>query len=183
MKDNLPTAADFDDHRYLDENWPWKQIISHAHGTKYITGIHGEQLAMCIFLARDIISTYDGIEVRNHHGHYDLVPTNKTDPIGFPYARVLRAIYPDQIVPDIWSEFWPTLSSRENALSQLGYSPANVGANPWNDNGTYANELETFKTDRNAVNSVDKRVDRFWCTFTCWEIHDARLAGWRRPNV
>jgi hypothetical protein len=133
-------------------------------------------------LSTVLVDEYDQIGIRDHHGHYDLVP-GKIDPCGFPYARVLRATYPDQIVPDIWSEFWPTLSSRENALSQLGYSPTNVGANPWNDNGTYANELETFKTDRNAVNSVDKRVDRFWCTFTCWEIHDARLAGWRRPNV
>ena len=54
-------------------------------------------MAMCT-LGRNYLN---GLNL-NHHGHYGWL-TNKTTQLD-SYARVLKL--PDQIVPDIWSEFW-----------------------------------------------------------------------------
>lgn len=185
---------------------PWVDVIPHRrrsdHDTLPIWPL--EQIAMCINVGSEILERWD-VEVlgpRQHHGHYDIEPFNKYDPLGFPYARVLRALYPDQIIPDVWGIFWETWSSRARALENLGYTDAvaGEGRNLWNNNSTNDVQLSAFKTDRNAVRTTVNsnaagahlantghalRVDTrepIWCTFTCWEIHDARLSGWSRPG-
>ena len=163
-----------------------------------------EQIAMCINVGSEILERWD-VEVlgpRQHHGHHDINPWKKHDPIGFPFARVLRALYPDQIIPDVWGIFWETWSSRARAIENLGYTDAvtDDSDDVWGNGSTNDVQLSAFKTDRNAVRTTVNsnaagahlantghalRVDTtgpVWCTFTCWEIHDARLSGWSRPG-
>ncbi|PXY78500.1 MAG: hypothetical protein CXX81_07430 [Methanobacteriota archaeon] len=164
--------------------------------------------------------------MRNHHGHHDTCPIRKIDIIGFPFARVLRSVYPDEIVPDVWSHFLvsvnrgndrrTTTHPRQLALLQFNYEMGNstdndrpkaerLGENTqiagvdgsWG--GTSNNILKQFKEERNLYRKqlrdggntnvpVDIAVDRnspdtyqdheYWCTFTCWEFHDAMVEGW-----
>ena len=184
----------------------WVDVVPHRprsdHDTLPIWSL--EQIAMCINVGSEILERWDAevLGPRQHHGHYDINPYRKFDPIGFPYARVLRALYPDQIIPDVWGIFWESWSSRARALENLGYTDAVVGEERqlWNNNSINHLQLTAFKNDRNdvrrTVNSnavgahlantghdllVDTR-EPIWCTFTCWEIHDARLSGWLRPG-
>ena len=106
------------------------------------------------------------------------------------------------IIPDVWGIFWESWSSRSRALENLGYTDAvaGEGSNLWNRNSINHVQLTAFKNDRNAVRTtvdpnavgahlantghalfVDTRQP-IWGTFTCWEIHDARLSGWSRPG-
>ena len=160
--------------------------------------------------------------MRNHHGHHDTCPIRKIDIIGFPFARILRSVYPDEIVPDVWSQYYvsvdrgngrrTTTHPRQLAMLQFNYE---MGDSVDNDENTQIagvdgswgktsnNTLKQFKEERNLYrqqlrdggntnvpvdiavdrNSPDtKKDDEYWCTFTCWEVHDAMVSGWVRPN-
>ena len=94
-----------------------------------------EQIALCIYLGKHIVSELPHITMRNHHGHHDTCPIRKIDIIGFPFARVLRSVYPDEIVPDVWSHFLvsvnrgndrrTTTHPRQLALLQFNYEMGN----------------------------------------------------------
>ena len=179
-----------------------------------------EQIAMAIYLGKHIVSQLPHITMRDHHGHHDTCPQRKVDIIGFPFARVLRCVYPDEIVPDVWSQFVvsvnrgngrrTTYQSRQTALLQFNYDmKSSIDEDECThiagvDGGFGTNSklmLKNFKTNRNSfrqelrdgnaprknnvpvnIRDIESDSDRYyWCTFTCWEIHDAMVEGWVKP--
>ena len=86
-----------------------------------------EQIALCIEVGKEILAVYPHISQNGHHGHYDLCPGYKLDPLGFPFARVIRGIYGDPSVPDVWTPFL-TVRGRQKALLQLGFYLGRTGA-------------------------------------------------------
>ena len=128
-----------------------------------------EQIAMCIYLGKHIISQLPHITMRDHHGHHDTCSQRKVDIIGFPFARVLRCVYPDEIVPDVWSQFVvsvnrgngrrTTYQSRQTALLQFNYDmKSSIDEDECThiagvDGGFGTNSklmLKNFKTNRNS---------------------------------
>src|SRR6202008_2939 len=63
----------------------------------------GEQVEMMIEVGREIVARWPHIGPGDHHGHHDLCPGYKVDPSGFPFARVLRGIYPDAEIVGPWT--------------------------------------------------------------------------------
>lgn len=152
-----------------------------------------EQVVMMIDLVvNDILVQWPGLILpRHHHGHHDVCPTNtsgavgaryKIDSLGFPFARVLRGIYPNIIVPDVWSEFWDG-DAKSPALEYFGYPEEEKEYATFGGGQTH-DVLEEFKTHRNTITGRPRqlKVDPVWCTFTNWEIHDARVSDWVMPN-
>ncbi len=80
-----------------------------------------EQIAMMAEVGREIRERWPQIGPRDHHGHYDLCPTWKTDPAGFPFAELLRQLYQDPDLPDVWTPT-ATNSGRREWLRRLGYA-------------------------------------------------------------
>ncbi len=89
-----------------------------------------EQIQMMIQVGREIVAQWPTITWTDHHGHHDACPGYKVDVAGFPFARVLRGIYEDTDIPDIWTPFW-TAEQRQRALVLLGYDLGDFG--PTND--------------------------------------------------
>ncbi len=79
-----------------------------------------EQIAMMVALGKELCARFPHIAPADHHGHHDICPSYKLDVLGFPFARVLRAIYDDPQIPDIWTPLW-TVAGRKRALNALGY--------------------------------------------------------------
>ena len=131
------------------------------------------QIEMMIQVGREIIGRWPHIEARDHHGHHDVCPGYKEDVAGFPFARVLRGIYRDPTIPDVWGPLWQAVT-RQRALIALGYDlgdsgPAGDGADgQWGRVSDAA--LLAFQMDRGQVQNG------FWTTFTCWALHDALTA-------
>lgn len=79
-----------------------------------------EQIAMMVEIGKAVVARWPHISALDHHGHHDICPGYKVDVVGFPFARILRGIYDDSSIPDIWTPFW-TLAQRCHALAALGY--------------------------------------------------------------
>lgn len=129
-----------------------------------------EQLEMMIAVGREIVQTFPHIRVRDHHGHHDLCPGYKDDVIGFPFARLLAGIYPDQVIPDVWAPLqFP--AQRQRVLIALGYDLGNAGADgKWGPRSAAA--LEAFQRREGLV------ATGHWSTFVCWHAYDRlREAG------
>jgi len=108
------------------ENW----IKSASPSGKHILLIPPwteEQIQMMVTLGRHIVEQFPGIRPEDHHGHSDICPGRKTDVLGFPFARVLRGIYQDDSIPDIWTPYL-TVEGRQRALIDLGYDLGPSGA-------------------------------------------------------
>ena len=122
-----------------------------------------EQIEMMIQLGKFIIEKYPHIKARHHHGHADLAPSRKIDVLGFPMARILRGIYEDDSIPDIWSPYW-TAVARQKALIKAGY---NLGS--WGADGSWGRmsqgALEQFQQDNGLV------VDGCWTQWVSAAIH------------
>lgn len=86
-----------------------------------------EQIAMMIEVGKEIVGRWPHIGPDDHHGHHDICPGYKVDVSGFPFARVLRGIYDDPTIPDVWTAFW-TVGQRQRALIALGYDLGRTGA-------------------------------------------------------
>lgn len=129
-----------------------------------------EQIDMMIDVGREIVRRWPHISPRDHHGHHDICPGYKDDVAGFPFATVLRGIYPGQNIPDVWSRFWAPLE-RQRALKALGYSLGRSGPDGDGLDGDWGRLSEAallrFQSDKGAVSNG------MWTTFTCWDIHDA----------
>lgn len=119
-----------------------------------------EQVAMMIALGRLIVERWPNIGPRDHHGHHDLCPDYKSDVTGFPFARVLRGIYPDQDVPDVWSGLW-TARQRQAALVRLGYLDEPVD-DIWGPDSRAA--LRRFQVAEGL------HPDERWTTFVSWRV-------------
>jgi len=86
-----------------------------------------EQIEMMIALGKHIQERWSHLTWEDHHDHQDLCPGYKVDSIGFPFARVLRAIYDDPSIPDVWTPFL-RIQGRQEALMSLGYDLGKWGA-------------------------------------------------------
>jgi N-acetyl-anhydromuramyl-L-alanine amidase AmpD len=127
-----------------------------------------EQIAMMIAVGREIIQRWPHIGPEAHHGHHDICPGYKQDVAGFPFAEVLRGVYDDLGIRDIWSPLWKTVA-RQRVLIALGFD---LGATKddglW---GTYSQRaLDQFQESVGAT-----RIP-FWTTFTCRDADRALLS-------
>jgi N-acetyl-anhydromuramyl-L-alanine amidase AmpD len=86
-----------------------------------------EQVEMIIAIGKEIVTRWPGIGFRDHHGHHDICPGYKQDVAGFPFAQVLRGIYDQPGIPDVWTPVQTPLQ-RQNALLRLGYDLGRLGA-------------------------------------------------------
>ncbi len=134
-----------------------------------------EQIAMIIAIGKEIVARFPGIGVRDWHGHQDVAPKRKIDVAGFPFARVLRGVYDDDSIPDVWTALWG-VTARQKVLIALGHPLERFGAD-----GDWGNEsrkaLKAFQLQNGMVANV------FWSTFTCWKVHELLQAkGLTIPN-
>ncbi|MEX0340914.1 MAG: N-acetylmuramoyl-L-alanine amidase [Arenibacterium sp.] len=124
-----------------------------------------EQMDMMIDVGKKIIARWPHIKVRDHHGHHDICPGYKSDVGGFDFARLLRGIYDDNSIVDVWTPL-RSIKSRQRALIELGYD-----LGEWADDGHWgdfsAKALAAFQKESNST------VIGYWTTFTNWAIYDA----------
>ena len=85
------------------------------------------QIELMIAVGREIVGRFPHIRERDHHGHHDICPGYKIDPIGFPFARVLRGIYQNPLINDVWTPLWLP-EQRQRVLIALGFKLGNFGA-------------------------------------------------------
>jgi N-acetyl-anhydromuramyl-L-alanine amidase AmpD len=126
-----------------------------------------EQQEMMIVVGKEIVTRWPNIGVRDHHGHHDLCPGYKQDVAGFPFAHILRGIYGDPSIPDVWSPLWlPT--ERQNALLQLGYDLGPLSTDgDWGRASDAA--LRRFQRENGMVQ------DGMWTTFVNWKVYDVMM--------
>ncbi len=122
-----------------------------------------EQIAMMAAVGREIVARWPKIGPRDHHGHHDLCPAYKQDVLGFPFARVLRAIYGDPEIPDVWSDVWMP-EGRQRTLARLGFDPGPTDG-VWGPRSDAA--LRAFQT------AADLEVNGWWTTWVSWAAHDS----------
>jgi N-acetyl-anhydromuramyl-L-alanine amidase AmpD len=124
-----------------------------------------EQFEMMVAVGQEIVSRWPHVAPEHHHGHHDICPGYKQDVAGFPFAALLRKIYRDDTIPDVWTPLWTTVA-RQKVLQRLGYD-----LGPWGADGSWGEwsqrALERFQADSGAV-----KVPH-WTTFTCWDAHRA----------
>ena len=129
-----------------------------------------DQIEMMIHVGREIVAKWQHIGLHDHHGHHDVCPGYKSDVAGFPFAKVLRGIYDDPSIPDVWSHFQQPLE-RQRALKSLGYELGTSGPDGDGVDGYWGrlsdSALVQFQRDSGAV------VNGMWTTFTCWDMHTA----------
>ena len=123
-----------------------------------------EQMEMMVAVGREILERWPHIGPRDHHGHHDLCPTYKVDVSGFPFADLLRQLYDDPTLPDVWTPFW-TLRGRFRALLALGEDLAGE-----EQVGRWGPASEA------ALRRVQQRgglvENGYWTTFVNWHLHD-----------
>lgn len=129
-----------------------------------------EQITMCIEVGREIAKRWPHIGPEDHHGHHDICPVDeqgrayKIDVCGFPFARVLRGIYPDKAIVDVWTPL-ETVRQRQRALKALGYNVGAAGADgKWGGNSR--NALVLFQRHHGLVQNG------LWSTFVSRAIHE-----------
>lgn len=124
-----------------------------------------EQIEMCIALGKHIQKRWPHLTWDDHHDHQDLCSGYKVDSIGFPFAKVLRAIYDDPSIPDVWSPFL-LIQQRQEALIKLGYDLGKWGADgDWGRMSDAA--LRDFQIDNGMVENG------MWTTFVSKAIYYA----------
>lgn len=127
-----------------------------------------DQFQMMVAVGKEIIARWPHIAPVHHHGHHDICPGYKQDVAGFPFAALLRRIYDDDTIPDVWGSLW-TIAARQKVLLRLGYD-----LGPWGPDGSWGEwsqrALTKFQADCGAVQVPH------WTTFTCWDAHHALRA-------
>ena len=123
-----------------------------------------EQIIMMIALGKHIQKRWPHLTWNDHHDHQDLCAGYKVDSIGFPFARVLRGIYDDPTIPDVWSPFL-LIEQRQKALIELGYDLGKWGADgDWGRASDAA--LRDFQIDHDMVE------DGMWTTFVSKKVYE-----------
>ena len=123
-----------------------------------------EQIAMMIAIGVEIVTRFPHIQPRHHHGHHDICPDRKIDVAGFPFARVLRGIYPKLEIPDVWTPLL-TARQRQRALIALGFNLGASGAD--GDFGQKSRDALTLFQKQNGLVANTR-----WSTFVNWKLHD-----------
>lgn len=127
------------------------------------------QVDMLVEVGKEIVARFPHIRPEHHHGHHDICPGYKVDPVGFPFARVLRGIYDDPSIPDVWTPYW-TVEGRQRALAALGYDLGPTGADgDWGRRSDAA--LSRFQRDRGLVE------DGMWTVWVGRSVHTALGLG------
>jgi hypothetical protein len=126
-----------------------------------------EQITMLIAVGKEIVARWPNIKPRDHHGHVDICPGYKLDPLAFPYAEVLRSVYNQPNLPDVWSPF-ATVVNRQKVLVDLGYLGSKGADGIWGPKSDAA--LKKFQTDRGLLGNG------FWSTAVGWAVYDALTA-------
>ena len=160
-RDGVPAGSD------------WINATTPIHKPYRIQPWTAEQIQMCIEVGKQILTRWPGITPRDHQGHHDLCPQYKEDVTGFPFATVLRGLYGDATIPDVWTPLW-TAQQRQAALIRLGYDLGRSGADGiW---GTHSgNALKSFQSRNGLV------VNGCWTTFVSWKVYDVAKSkgiGW-----
>lgn len=127
-----------------------------------------EQLELMLKVGEEILARWPQLGPRDHHGHHDLCPTWKVDPAGFPFAALLRRLYRDPDLPDVWTPTW-TNAGRRAWLRRLGYEGHPRLADPfwWRADDL---ALRRFQHDEGMP------VNGFFTTHVAWRMWD-RLEG------
>ena len=142
----------------------WMECATANGKTEYmIQPWTDEQVEMMIALGKHIQERWSHLTWEDHHDHQDLCAGYKVDSIGFPFARVLRGIYDDPSIPDMWSPF-RTIEQRQQALIDLGYDLGKYGAD--GDWGRMSDDaLRDFQMDNGMVENG------MWTTFVSKAVY------------
>lgn len=125
----------------------------------------GEQVQMMVAVGREIAARWPHIGPDDHHGHHDLCPGYKVDVSGFPFAEVLRGIYPGRAIVDHWTPT-RTAPQRQRALLALGEDLGPTGADgQWGVRSQAA--LKRFQAAHGLVPNGS------WSTFVSRRLHQA----------
>lgn len=126
-----------------------------------------EQVQMMIQVGKEIVARWPRISWTDHHGHHDICPGYKEDVAGFPFAEILRAIYDNEHIPDIWTPFW-SIEHRQQALRLLGYHLGTTGPNGDGVDGNWgrASDSALLKFQK----EYDLVVNGYWTTFVSYAI-------------
>jgi len=127
-----------------------------------------EQIELMVHVGKEIIARWPHIRPSDHHGHSDLCPTYKQDVLGFPFAPVLRGIYDDPGIADVWTPV-RTPTQRQRVLLALGYDLGAAGAD-----GDWGNKSDSALTRFHV--DVGLPAQPLWTSFTCLHAH-ARLSA------
>lgn len=123
------------------------------------------QVELMIALGRHIQRCWPHLRPEDHHGHSDLCPGYKEDVAGFPFAAVLRGIYEDPRIADVWTPY-RLPAQRQQALIELGYDLGRYGADgDWGRLSDAA--LRAFQREHGLVENG------FWTVFTARAVHRA----------
>lgn len=123
------------------------------------------QVEMMVDVGREIVARWPNIRPEHHHGHHDVCPGYKVDVAGFPFARVLRGIYGDASISDVWTPYW-TVTGRQEALHALGYDLGRTGVDgDWGRMSDAA--LSRFQRDHGLVE------DGMWTLWVSRAVHAA----------
>jgi len=126
-----------------------------------------EQIGMMVEVGKEILKRWLHIRPRDHHGHHDICPGYKQDVAGFPFAKVLRGIYNDPTIPDVWSPVWTPIE-RQRALIRLGYLNEGGDDGDWGRISDAA--LRAFQRENGMLE------DGMWTTFVSWKVYDVMTA-------
>ena len=128
-----------------------------------------EQIEMILGIGREILDRWPHIGPRDHHGHHDLCPGYKVDVSGFPFAQILRSLYNDSNLPDVWTPLW-TVRGRQRALRALGHDlEGEERRGRWGP--ISARALRRFQRDAGLA------VIDAWSTFVNWRVYEILRDG------
>ncbi|MGH7469276.1 MAG: peptidoglycan recognition protein family protein [Longimicrobiales bacterium] len=134
---------------------------------------NAEQIELMVEVGQEIQASWPHITPRDHHGHHDLCPGYKDDVIGFPFATVLRAIYDDPTIPDVWSPFWMP-RQRQRALIALDHDLGATGADgDWGGKSDAA--LRSFQRAHGLAETGH------WSTYVSWKVWELLRAQGKDP--
>lgn len=146
----------------------WRRVHSpDGRQEMYVPPWPKEQIDMLVAYGKQVLQRWPHIEPQDHHGHHDLCPSYKVDPSGFPFAHVLRRIYDDPSIPDVWSSLW-TVAGRRRVLAFLGEETGQDDEAPWDD----ASEAALRRLQRR----LGLVVDGMWTSFVNRRVHDELTA-------
>lgn len=130
-----------------------------------------QQIQMCIVVGQEIARRWPQIGPDDHHGHHDICPVDtagnayKIDVVGFPFAKVLRGIYPDRNITDVWTPL-ETVRQRQRALIAMGFDLGRAGADgAWGKRSRDA--LSLFQRQHGMV------INGLWSTYVSRKMHAA----------